>query len=223
MSVLVRPQVLDTFKLNRDGIYLKALHISRTLNALRSVGNYSANELIVEIYETIEKNKTADFDQRIHLVISSEDLSHQFSAEPLTTMTEPVLLQVVHTLRQPSGRGQQNFKWQSRIYWNEILRAISTPATDAISLNEYDHMVETSRFNLFFFDPKKDLVYTPALASGCIAGVYREWVMSRGEIGLPNLGIKSIQESEIHFSEVNQFQLFLANSVRGVLSAGLAT
>ena len=87
--------------------------------------------------------------------------------------------------------------------------------------NEKNELVETSRFNIFLFDKRNDIVFTPSLASGCINGVYRRFVFCQNFIQLPKLGKKKIQELCLTAEKIYDYQLFVANSVRGVLLAEL--
>ncbi len=217
-------KVLDTFKVDSNGIYLKPFHIHRTQQAFALCGKGQESNLkkIQKIYDWIEQSYAMDLQQRMRIVFNNADLSYQINVQALEPIQQPVLLEVIHTIRQHSGRGLQNFKWEGRDYWEKIIHLKSTQAADVISLNELGNCVETSRYNLFFYEPASDLVYVPSLDSGCIAGVFRAWAISQRQIELPGLGLKSICESEVHVSKLNRFQLFVANSVRGVLSAGLA-
>ena len=220
-----RSNVLDTFRIDKNGILLKSLHVTRTMQALQLMSPISGGyiNLITDAYHIIEQKHQDNFAQRIRIVFNIDDYSYEYTAQPLEAIEEPVQLQIIENISQSSGRGAQNFKWESRPYWEKIMALKSKSADDVISFNELGNCVETSRFNLFFFDAKVDLVFTPSLSSGCIAGVFREWVLGRHNVELPKVGIKSLREMEIHFSEIGRYQLFVANSVRGVLPAGLAT
>lgn len=220
-----RSNVLDTFKIDKNGIFLKSLHMKRTMRAVQLMSPVKSNgiELITDAYNFIEQKHRQDFAQRIRLVFNIDDYSYTFTVHSLEIVTEPIQLQIIGSLRQPSGLGMQNFKWEARPYWEKIMTLKNKSAADVISLNDFGNCVETSRFNLFFFDSEADLVFTPSLASGCIAGVFREWVLGNNNIELPGMGHKPLRETEIHFSEIGRYQLFVANSVRGALSAGLAT
>lgn len=215
--------ILDTFKLDQDGIFLKTFHLERTLAAINLVIKDPNVAPVLETYDLIEKWHRDGLTQRVRIVFNSMDLSYEYSLHALESIAQPVLLDVIQTMHQPSGLGVQNYKWEKRDYWEKILMLKNSRAADIISLNELGNCVETSRHNLFFYDPQINSVVTPSLASGCISGVYRQWVLSTGGMNIPGLGFKSIRESEIHFTELAHYQLFVANSVRGVLPAGLAT
>ena len=124
-------------------------------------------------------------------------------------------------MKQPSGIGSKNFKWLERDFWDQINSLKAITADDVLTINEKMQVVETSRFNLFFYDPAEKVVMTPTLSSGCIHGVYRRWALGNKFITLPNLGAVSIFAKDILFSEIHRYQIFVANSVREVLSAEL--
>lgn len=213
--------ILDTFKINSSGIFLKEFHIQRTFNAFQRLGKNPELQIIISAYEEIERFKSFTFDHLVRLVFDSNDNSYTFEVQKLTPLTEPIKLEVIPHVRQLSGLGLQNYKWESRPYWNKILKLMSANATDVLSLNEKDELVETSRFNLFLYDKNENLVFTPPLFSGCIQGTFREWLLQSGTMTLPQLGKKNVLEKSVYYSDLSQVQIFAANSVRGVLSCEL--
>lgn len=78
---------------------------------------------------------------------------------------------------------------------------------DAIVLNTYGHVCETTIANLFLV--KNDTVYTPALSEGCIAGIMRSQLVDE----LKTAGISCIQK-EISTQELlTADEVFLTNSI----------
>jgi len=78
---------------------------------------------------------------------------------------------------------------------------------DALLLNQQNRVVETTISNVFWV--KNGIVHTPPIAEGCIAGVYRSYLLN-------NLS-DSIKETVL---EINSFknadEIFLTNAVKGI-------
>ncbi|MFN4082593.1 MAG: aminotransferase class IV [Bacteroidia bacterium] len=51
---------------------------------------------------------------------------------------------------------------------------------DALILNEHGRIIEATASNLFWV--KNDITYTPPLSEGCVAGVYREFLLNEEKI-----------------------------------------
>ena len=213
--------ILDTFKINSSGIFLKYFHIQRTQEALLCAGANIPSGKIETIYNLIEKQNNFEASKigRLTFQISTAEFNLQILE--MNTLKPILKLDPILNLKQKSGTGPQNYKWADRDFWNKINLLRSPAADDVLTINKKMHVVETSRFNLFFFDPARQRVLTPTLSSGCIHGVYRRWALANNFITLPNLGPITIFEEDILFSEIDRYQIFVANSVREVLSAEL--
>ncbi|GAC1587986.1 MAG: aminotransferase class IV [Ginsengibacter sp.] len=80
---------------------------------------------------------------------------------------------------------------------------------DAILLNMYSRVCETSISNIFIL--KKEKIITPLLSEGCIAGVMREYLLSK----LKEHFI--IEENQISLKDlVEADEVFITNSIRGI-------
>jgi branched-chain amino acid aminotransferase len=81
---------------------------------------------------------------------------------------------------------------------------------DAIILNSFQRICESSIANIFIV--KNNVLFTPPLSEGCVAGVLRRWL-------LENLSQKNIQVKETALSPedlLSADELFLTNSIRPV-------
>lgn len=220
----VASNILDTVRSGAKGIELKPYHALRTYEAFQFLNKMADLKNINLKYDEIENQLTrgAGMENKIvRIIFLQHDFSYQYQQLPLDKLPPIVPLNLVTEIRQNSGLGHQNYKWEDRPYWEKLSTFKSQSAFDTISVNEKDEVVETSRFNLFFFDAVRDVVLTPALSCGCINGVYRRFVFQQGYINLPALGRKNIVESSVHFNDINSYQVFAANSVRGVLAAAV--
>lgn len=215
--------ILDTFKIEATGIVYKQLHALRTYEAYQQMYKLITFGDILLKYDEIEKQLTVKGvkDKIVRVVFSARDFMYTFTVAEHVAIQSPVRLELIKNPVQKSGLGPQNYKWQQRLFWDKLIQNKTKDAFDVISVNEKDELVETSRFNIFLYDKITDLVLTSALSSGCINGVFRRLILHQGYIDLPNLGRKKIQETGLPADKIFDYQLFVANSVRGVLSAEL--
>ena len=213
--------VLDTFKINSSGIFLKDFHILRTQEAFLSVGVKAPIDKIKASYDLVEKENLTETCKMGRLIFQIPTAESSFKILEIAPMKSVLKLQPILKVKQPSGTGSKNFKWLERDFWDQINSLKAITADDVLTINEKMQVVETSRFNLFFYDPAEKVVMTPTLSSGCIHGVYRRWALGNKFITLPNNGPVSIFEKDILFSEIHRYQIFVANSVREVLSVEL--
>lgn len=218
------PSILDTFIIVQGKIYLKSFHVQRSFEAYQLVFPHSTDLLagLEKIYNEIETRCSHGESEMMRLSLSTK-MKEQYEIEIVKKLTlpQPVRLEVITSLRQPAGRGKQNYKWSNRDRWVQLCNAKQTDADDIIAVNELGQLTETSRFNLFIFDSGLDQVITPSLDSGCINGVFRRYALSEKSIDLPKMGKKILIEKDISYSELessqNFFKVYVANSARGVL------
>ncbi|OFZ30545.1 MAG: hypothetical protein A2622_09125 [Bdellovibrionales bacterium RIFCSPHIGHO2_01_FULL_40_29] len=215
--------ILDTFRITSTGVFLKPYHAQRTFEAYQHLQKGISYSQIVMIYDAVESELLSKFskDQIVRIVFKC-DFSYSFQMSDFEPLPEPIALHIRSDVRQTSGVGKQNYKWESRPFWDELLKHTRNNTFDVISVNEKNHLVETSRFNIYAYDAKEDLIFTPPLSSGCINGVYRRHAFSSGYFDC-SMGRKPLIERDLHLNEIKKFQLFVANSVRGVLSAALVS
>ncbi len=217
-------KVLDTLGFKKSKIFLKNFHIQRTFEACLLINQLTSLAEITEIYNDLEKKYFNKVDHREILRIFFDPAkltNYEIEVIPQTILPEVLKLEIIASPRQLSGLGIQNYKWAQRFFWSELLQKKSSIADDVIAVNSENNVTETSRFNLFFFDPTLNTVITPPLQSGCINGVYRRHVISSGSIMLPERGIKKLIEMDVSLDDCRRFYIYVANSVREVMIANL--
>lgn len=209
-------KIIDTLKISSTGIYLKKYHIQRTLEAFQELGT-PVNEFSVHaMYQQIEdKNMSLKKEMKAQLVFDSNELKNSTCViSDIENLPNPITLEISKNLFQISGRGLQNFKISKRDYWNQVLK--NAHCFDVIGVNQNDDITETSRFNLFFL--KDQIFYTPTLDSGCINGVYRRFLLSTGYYESA-LGRFEVIEKDIPVANIHNYEIFVANSLRGMNKA----
>jgi branched-subunit amino acid aminotransferase/4-amino-4-deoxychorismate lyase len=82
---------------------------------------------------------------------------------------------------------------------------------DAVLLNQWERVTDSSIANIFYID-KKNIIYTPPLSEGCISGVMRKFLIDKmSKIGL------SVHEKPFTVAEIHAATgVFLTNAIRGV-------
>ncbi len=225
---MLKTKVLDTFTFRDRLIYLKNYHVDRTFEAYQLNFPYVNRTQIESIYDTLESSLRLDVNskQLVRLLFNGDDqCSFSYEINFLKDHKLPMSLELIDTLKNPSGRGPQNFKWVERDHWMALMSARRWSSDDILAQNVRGQITEASRFNIFIYDSKNNIVITPTLESGCINGVYRRFALNQKTIDLGDLGKKNLIEKDILATELlsnpNNYKLFLANSVRGVLSACL--
>lgn len=207
--------ILDTFKISDGKIFLKDLHVERSLEACRHLNKHIKSSQLIDIYEEIENQ----YQNSVLSLVLNPDRLHewQVSEKNLETLVEPITLFPVAASHLVEASA---FKWADRRGWNELLKEIPPTAQDVLLINSQGEVRETSRFNIFVYDNRQNCYLTPSLQSGCVNGVFRRWLMQQG------LEKGPVISSAIHMSRLKDdslLELFVGNSVRGLLRARLAS
>lgn len=94
-------------------------------------------------------------------------------------------------------------------YIMAALHAKTIKANDCILLNNYDRVCDTTIANIFII--KDEVIYTPALSEGCVAGVMRRFVIEKLTSDF------KIIEKPLSIEELqNADEIFLTNSIQGI-------
>lgn len=216
--------ILDTLRLDKTGFFLKEIHAERTFETYQALNVQTELPFILKRYDRIEAELLKSFStsQRVRIIFDRKDFTYQIQSENLgLALRTPIQLQVVKNAKQEPGLGLMNYKWADRRYWDQLLARKLPNADDIIAVNKNNYVTETSRFNIFTYSEVDDVVYTPSLDSGCINGVYRRHILKKGNIDLPTLGPKQVFEKDITAENILNANIFVGNSVRGLLTAEL--
>lgn len=94
-------------------------------------------------------------------------------------------------------------------YIMAALHAKTIKANDCILFNNYDRVCDTTIANIFII--KEEVIYTPALSEGCVAGVMRRFVIEKLSSDF------KIIEKPLSIEELqNADEVFLTNSIQGI-------
>jgi len=80
---------------------------------------------------------------------------------------------------------------------------------DALICNTNGHIIESTIANIFWI--KDNLIYTPPLSEGCVAGVMRRYIMERTTINEKALSIDELLQAD---------EVFLTNAIRKIRWVG---
>ena len=85
---------------------------------------------------------------------------------------------------------------------------------DCLVLNSRERIADSSIANLFYV--KGEMIYTPPLSEGCVAGVMRRWLME----SLPGAGFHVMEKPVAPEDLIMADEVFLTNAIRGVRRVG---
>lgn len=96
------------------------------------------------------------------------------------------------------------------VYAIAALEAKKQKWNDAIVLNSFGRICDTTIANIFFI--KNGVVYTPSLSEGCVAGVFRKYIIEQ----LPSIDL-NCTEKEITIEELmGAEEVFFTNSIYNI-------
>jgi branched-chain amino acid aminotransferase len=94
-------------------------------------------------------------------------------------------------------------------YLMAVLYAKKIRVNDCVLLNNYDRICDTTMANIFIM--KEDIIYTPPLSEGCVAGVMRRFVINK--LSSPF----KILEKQISIEDLEKAdEVFVTNSIKGI-------
>lgn len=224
MSSIHKFEIIDTLKWNKkDGFIYKDFHITRTWDTFQfyKIHTKLNKYELVEMYDQLEQQNFSSNEVKIRLSFSKEiSLKHSLEVLKLDPIQIPIHLHIQDSLFLPTGVGKNTFKTTDRQHWDLLMNFKSSKADDVVSVNTAGNFVETSRFNLFFYDQTIQVCMTPPLESGCLRGVFRAKSLKEKIIFLPDLNKKvPLIEKDIPILTGKKLSVYVGNSVRDAVPA----
>ena len=198
----VSPMLLETMKYDpRDGVVLLERHINRLI-AAASTHAYPLNPTqakeLVQCFSATEKRKLRLLaDRSGRLSLESSDFP------PIKTVFRLGLADA------PIQR--EDFRLRTKTTQRTLYdqnRGARLDIDDVILFNEDNEITETTIFNLYL--KIQGVLYTPALPSGFLPGVYREHLLALGAAKERVLSVQDLSKAE---------GLYVSNAVRGLCPA----
>lgn len=86
-------------------------------------------------------------------------------------------------------------------------------ADNCLLLNAQGHIAEAANANIFWFETEDEVIFTPPLTSGCVAGVMRRYLI---EQLLPDMGIACVEKPLLPEVLLQVRELLLTNATSGI-------
>jgi len=212
-------KILDTFLFKNSEIFLKEFHVDRVFETYEFLNADVDHHEIVQIYESILKQLKSEYQSEKIVRVLLDPVrphKHMVESKDLDKMVSPLTLVITDATHDVTAESQ--FKFEQRPLWDALLSA--RPAgTDDVLLVRDGQLIEASRFNLFLHDIKNGFIATPGLDSGCLNGVFRRYLLREGVLTLPEYGEVEVIEEDISIEDLEENQLYVGNSVRGIIPA----
>jgi len=218
--------LFETILYKDDTIQLKELHWERLFSGLVQLHFdipklMSPEYLENEIIRTVKKNKLEKL-CRIRLQVYADSgglyadspkpefIIECFEIEPaIIQLNENGLTVGIATGLKKSIDTLSNLKTTNAlIYAMAAQQAKANKWNDAFIYNTDGHIIESTIANIFWI--KDNMIYTPPLSSGCVAGVMRSFIIS----SLAGKGINVIEKNISEDELAKADEVFLTNTIR---------
>ena len=219
--------LFETLKMHKGVIQLRDYHFERLFSGMKMLQfqlpeYFTAAYLENKILELYKKNQHNSF-TRIRLMVFRGNgglynpenhfpnyIIQTWSIEHTEELNSNGLIIDVYPDAKKSCDKFANLKSNNYLpYIMAALHAKKIKVNDCILLNNYDRVCDTTIANIFII--KNDIIYTPPLSDGCVAGVMRRWIIEKLHAGF------KIIEKEISIDELeNADEVFLTNSIKGI-------
>lgn len=210
-------RLLETMRSEKGKVPLFEGHYQRISKGLAHWGlsprDFPSPRLYREIKETLRAN-SAKGEAMVRLTISvspiNKGIGFVLELYPLPPTLASLSLGLYPLAKAPAPL--DHLKTTDRGYWEQALRWGHEHAYDDVLVtNAHGSIVESTRANLFWTEG--DILFTPHLAEGCVAGVMREWLFQQArKQGWP------LMERATAPDQLETCQgIFLSNAVRGIM------
>jgi branched-chain amino acid aminotransferase len=219
--------LFETLKMHKGVIQLRDYHFERLFSGMKMLQfqlpeYFTAPYLKNKILELYKKNQHNSF-TRVRLMVFRGNgglynpenhfpnyIIQTWSIEHTEELNSNGLVIDVYLDAKKSCDKFANLKSNNYLpYIMAALHAKKIKVNDCILLNNYDRVCDTTIANIYII--KDDIIYTPPLSDGCVAGVMRRWIIEKLHAGF------KIIEKEISIDELeNADEVFLTNSIKGI-------
>lgn len=205
--------LIETMYVMEGQIALEAYHRKRLGEGLSTYHiKLDADKIFSEIYKAIERHQQEGPELKVRFEIfptpTASSLQIEVSAFNRKEL-KPVKLGFAHEL-QINATSSNHLKTTDRDIYDEALcQAEKNGMDDMILCNERGEIAETGIFNILWHDDTLQQWFTPALSSGCVAGVQRAYLLDSGKL-----------QERICFPEdlLKAKSIMVCNALRGVLN-----
>ena len=227
--------LFETMKVTNGKIQLVQYHFERLLSGLQLIKIdipklFIPEKIVSEILQLCKRNKCEDL-ARVRLTVfrsdggfpstssgqveSDNSLQYLIECWPLSNtgnqMNENGLVIDVFTDARKSCDKFSNLKSANyQPYVMAALYAKENQLNDCLVLNVHERICDAGIANVFWI--KDEIIYTPPLTEGCIAGVMRRYLLEKIQ------GTRhKVQEKICRINELeNADEVFLTNAIQGI-------
>jgi branched-chain amino acid aminotransferase len=220
--------IFETMKLKNSKLILSDEHFARLWKGMQMLlfdipKLLSPEKLEAEILQLALKNKLADARIRLTIIRSdggiydAKNNTPNYIIEAIAlpedngTLNSNGLQLCIFTDAKKSIDAFSNLKTNNYLpYFMGAIFAKKQQCNDALILNSDANICDSTIANVFYI--KNEIVYTPALAQGCVAGVMRKFLIDK----IRALGF-IVHESIITKEDIlNADEVFLSNSIYNI-------
>ena len=210
--------VFETMRAYQGQIFALEKHLARIRRGLKCLGiksSYSQKSIKEYLARLLQVNDLKDGRVRLSVwqekrivriaivCVAAPSLSAKIYRRGFKTMMAKV--------RRPKTIFSQIKSLDYACFRQAFIEARQHNCDEAILLNHRNEIVEGSRSNLFFV--KDHVIYTPALCSGCLKGITRQWIIQRAK----SMSILCRQVKVKLDQLFSADEAFLTNSLMGVV------
>lgn len=205
--------LIETMYVLDQQIALENYHRRRLQQGLERYGiKLSTDKIFSEIYKTIGRHITDGPELKVRFEIfptpTAGAIQIKVSAFSRKAL-QPVKLGFAARL-QVNAASAHHLKTTDRVIYDAALeQATEQGLDDLVFCNERGEVAETGIFNILWYEEDRQQWFTPALSSGCVAGVQRAYLLDSGKL----------QEKVCYPQDlIKTKSIMVCNALRGVLN-----
>jgi branched-chain amino acid aminotransferase len=220
--------LFETIKLKNGLLILADAHFDRLWNGMKTLKFeipklFTKQKLQSEILQLASKNKLTNARVRLTIIRGEGGIYDAHNHTPNY---------LIEALPLPLSNGEFNTNGLQLCIYNDAVKSIDVfsnvktnnylpyfmgalhakdnRCNDALILNSQGNICDTTIANVFYI--KDNVIYTPALAQGCVAGTMRNWLITK----LPELGY-NVQQTVVTTEQLlNADEVFLTNAIYNI-------
>jgi Branched-chain amino acid aminotransferase/4-amino-4-deoxychorismate lyase len=220
--------LFETLKVDNGVIQLLDYHFERLFSGMKTLqfeipAYFTAGYLANKIIKLSKKNRHDSFARARLMVFRGNgnpgDLKNNlpnyiiqsYSIDQFLELNSEGVILGMYADAKKSCDVFANFKTNNFLpYSMAAFYAKKINVDDCIVINQHSRICDTSIANIFTI--KTDIIYTPPLSEGCIAGVMRRFIIEKFQ----NSKFKVVEKPLSVEDVKNADEVFLSNSIRGI-------
>lgn len=216
-------EFIDTFVFANGRILYKELHIERTFETFQYLKAPLTISEVQDAYDRMESiyNGQESADRIFRITLNKNNFKNV--VPEIRELTYHREIELTPVLGFKYSQANPRFKWADRSHWRTYSHLMPHEWQDILAADRNGFVSECSRFSLFAYDSQNDVAYTPPDESGCLKGVLREFLLRQGSVQFPSGTTCRLHVKNLHLDELQNFEIFVGNSVRGLIPARFTT